>query len=242
MTRENSNIQPRRVLRTIFKVAAIGGALVLAILVAAHFVWKYSGSNQWELVTEKNGIKIYSLKAPGDVIERFRGVTQVRTTLSAAVAMMMQTDTEACKEWFPGCTSIQAIQPWNPQDLTYVHLYRLSAFRPFKPREWLLKARASQDPQTKSVLIEFMAMPDELPQNSCCFRVSHLHNTWRFTPLDNGLVEVEHRMNADQGIPYVMFNRFIPGALYRVLARLQKYLDDHAVLQHARYDLIKEKS
>jgi hypothetical protein len=241
MTKENTSIQPRRVLGTIFRVLAIGGALVLTILVAAHFAWKYSGSNQWEPVIDKDGIKIYTLKAPGEVVERVRGVTHVKTTLNAAVAMMMQTDTKACREWFPGCTSVQAIQPWNPEDLTYIHLYRLTAFRPFSPREWLLKARASQDPQTKSVLIEFLAVPDELPQNSCCFRVSHLHNTWRFTPLDNGLVEVENRQNVDLGIPYVMFNRFIPSAMYRVLARLPKYLEDDR-LQQAKYDLIKEKS
>ncbi len=241
MTRENRSIQPRRVLHTIFKVLAIGGALVLAILVAAHFTWKYSGSNQWELVIDKNGTKVYTLKAPGEVVERVRGVTHVKTTLSTATAMMLQTDTKACAQWFPGCTSSEAVRPWNPQDMTWTHLFRMSAFRPFSPREWLMKARASQDDQTRSVLIEFTGMPDELPQNSCCFRVSHLQNTWRFTPLENGMVEVENRMNIDLGIPYLLFNRFIPGAMYRLLSRLPMYLDDDK-LQHARYELIKEKS
>ena len=86
-----------------------------------------------------------------------------------------------------------------------------------------------------------MAMPDELPQNSCCFRVAHMHNTWRFTPLDNGLVEVENRMNVDLGIPYFMFNRFIPSAMYRTLARLPKQVDNERWRQ-AKYDLIKERT
>jgi hypothetical protein len=241
VTEENASIQPRRVLGKIFKVLAIGGPVILTILVAAHFAWKYSGSNQWEPVIDKNGVKIYTLKAPGHVVERIRGITHVKTTLNAAVESMIQTDSEDCADWFPGCTSIQAIQPWNPHDLTYTHLYRLKANPPFSAREVLIKAQVSQNPQTKAVLIEFMAMPDELPQNSCCFRLSHMHNTWRFTPLDNGQVEVEIRMNVDLGIPYVMFNGFTPGGLYGLLARLQEYLNNDR-WQHARYDLIKEKS
>lgn len=241
MTREPMNTPSKGVLRRVFSALAIGWSIVLTIAVVAHFAWKYSGSNRWEPVIDKNGVKIYTLKAPGSVVKRFRGVTHVKTTMSAAVAIMMQTDTKDCSDWFSGCTSVQAVQPWNPQDLSYVHLFRLKAPPPFSARETLLKARASQDPQTKAVLIEFMAMPDDLPQNACCYRVSHMHNTWRYTPLDNGEVEVEVRMNVDLGLPYVIFNRFIPSGLYRTLSRLPAFLEDDR-WQHFRYDQIKEKT
>jgi hypothetical protein len=224
-----------------FKILTIGGALVLTILVAAHFTWKYSGSGQWEPVINKNGVMIYTLKAPGQVIQRVRGVTHVKTTLNAAVDSMVQTSTKDCGSWFPSCTSLDAVQPWNPRDLTYIQLYRLKGQPPFSAREIVIKARVTQHPLTKSVLIEFMGMPDDIPVNSCCFRVSHMHNSWRFTPLENGQVEVENRMNVDMGLPYVMFNRFAPRALYRLLSKMQPFLDDDR-WQHARYDLIKEKA
>ncbi|MEO8382488.1 MAG: hypothetical protein ABI779_22705 [Acidobacteriota bacterium] len=239
MTTENEIRRPRRWLRGFFKYLALTLMLIVTILVAAHFAWKYSGSNRWVKVIDKNGIQVYTLKSPGQVLKRFRGVTHVKTKLAAAVDLMMQTDTKDCSDWFPGCTSVQAIQPWNPQDLTYIHLFRLKAFRPFAPRETLLKGRATQDPVTKSVLIEFMAMPDDLPPNDCCFRVSHMHNTWRYTPQANGEVEVEVRMNVDLGLPYVMFNRFIPGGVYKTLSRLPKYVDNER-WQKAQFDSIQE--
>ncbi|HEX9981685.1 MAG TPA: hypothetical protein VGF69_00340 [Thermoanaerobaculia bacterium] len=219
----------------------IAAVVLMVLATGAHFAWKYSGSNKWEKVIDKNGVTIYTLKAPGDVVQRVRGVTRVRTTMNAAVDSMMQTSSEDCSTWFPSCKSIAAIQPWNSQDLSYIHLFRLRARGPFDAREVLIKARATQNPVTKAVLIDFMAMPDDLPQNDCCYRVSHMHNTWSFTPLDNGQVEVENRMNVDMGLPYFMFNRFAPRAQYRLLHPLQKYLDNPR-WQQARYPSIQERA
>lgn len=237
----NETNQRRGILGRSFRVVITGVMALLTILVIAHFTWKYSGSNQWEKVIDKDGVTIYTLKAPGETLKRIRGVTHVKTTMNTAVAMMMQTSTEDCKSWFPNCTSLQAVQPWNPHDLTYIQLYRMKAFRPFAPREALLKGRASQDPVSKSVLVEFTASPDEVASDSCCYRISHMQNTWRFTPQADGLVEVENRMNVDLGLPYPMFNRFIPNALYRQLKRLPKQLDNPRFKQ-AKYETIKERT
>jgi hypothetical protein len=240
MTTESTSSKGKGGIGRVFRFLAATGGIILAVLVSAHFAWKYSGSNQWEKIIDKDGVQIYTLKAPGETLKRVRGVTHVKISMSGAVAMMMQTSSEDCRSWFPGCTSIQAVQPWNEKDLTYVQLYRLKAFKPFAPRETLLRGRASQDAVTKAVLIEFTASPDDLPQNACCYRVSHMQNTWRFTPLDNGLVEVENRMNVDLGLPYPMFNRFIPNALYRTLTRLPKQVDNVRWKQ-AKFDGIQER-
>lgn len=222
MTTEST--KSRGVIGKIFRVLLTGGAVIVTLLVVAHFAWKYSGSNQWEKVIEKDGVTVYTLKAPGDTVIRVKGVTQAKSTLSGAVAAMMQTSTQECRTWFPGCTSLDTVQPWNPNDLTYVQLYRMSAFKPFAPRETLLRARASQDAASKAVLVEFTASPDELPLNSCCYRVSHMQNTWRFTPVAKGVIQVENRMNVDFGLPYPMFNRFMPRGLYKQLTRMPKHL------------------
>lgn len=223
-----------------FRVLMTGGAVIVTLLVIAHFAWKYSGSNEWEKVIEKDGVTVYTLKAPGDTVLRVKGITQAKSSLSGAVAAMMQTSTEECRTWFPGCTSLDTVQPWNPKDLTYVQLYRMSAFKPFAPRETLLRARASQDPATKTVIVEFTASPDELPLNSCCYRVSHMQNSWRFTPVSAGVIQVENRMNVDFGLPYPMFNRFMPRGLYRQMTKMDKHLG-RPEWQQARYDGIVEK-
>jgi hypothetical protein len=238
MTAEST--KSRGLMGKMFRVLLTGGVVVLTLLVAAHFAWKYSGSNQWEKAIEKDGVTVYTLKAPGDTVIRVKGITQAKSTLNGAVASMMQTSSEECRTWFPGCTSVATVQPWNPKDLTYVQLFRLTAFKPFAPRETLLRARASQNAATKAVLIEFTASPDELPLNSCCYRVAHMQNSWRFTPLGNGTIQVENRMNVDFRLPYVMFNRFMPRGLHRQLTRIQKHLARPEWAQ-AKYQGIEEQ-
>jgi hypothetical protein len=235
---EKTISQPKRAVGKVLKALSIGGALVITILIASHFIWEYSGSNRWELQTDRNGIKIYSLKAPGAVLKRFKGVTRVKITLNSAAAAMASTDN--CGDWMMNCTSETSIQPWNSQTMTYIHLFRLDYPSPFSPREFLLKGHISQDPDSKAVLAEFMAAPDELPQNSCCFRVAHMRNTWRFTPVENGEVEVEVVMNLDQGLPYVVVNRMAPGSLYALLSDLPRLFNKDE-LRRAKFDLIREK-
>lgn len=99
-------------------------------------------------------------------------------------------------------------------------------------REFLLKTQVTLDPKTKSVLVEFIARPDRLSRNECCFRIADMHNSWRFTPIGKDRIEVEFWENMDIGLPYVLTNKFSPEgtkALFTQLPELlnkPQYLDD----------------
>jgi hypothetical protein len=238
MTNENTQVQPRRVLRFIGKTLLFGSALVVAILVMAHFAWKYSGSNEWKLEIDRNNVQVYSMKTPGEALKNFKVVTRVKTTLDRAVAATLSTETQDCAAWAPSCRSLQSVQPWNPQDMTYIHLYRMNYPKPLAPREFLLKAQVTQDPQSKAAQVEFIALPDRLPRNECCVRVEHMHNRWRFTPLENGEVEVELRTDMNPGVPYFMMNRMTPRFLHKMFRPLQRWYDKEK-WQNARFDLVR---
>ena len=229
----------KRVLRTMLKVSAWGIAAVAVALLAAHLVWKYSGTGTWELAINKKGVKVYTMKVPGETVMRFKATTRVKTSLNRAVMAMVSTKTEDCADWMPGCLSKVAIQPWDSKKLTYTHLYSLDLPSPFRPRDFVIKAKVTQNPADKSVLVKFDAAPDEAPLDACCVRVEKLDNHWRFTPAGNGEVEVESMVNGDQKVPYFMANRFAPRSLYVLCRRLQKFLDQEK-WQHARYDGIVE--
>src|SRR5437588_441207 len=126
MTNENIAAQSKK-RHPVLKAVAIGSVIVIAGLVAGHFAWKYSGSNQWTFEREKNGIKVYSLKTPGRCLKDWKAVTRVKTTLNGALAAMTTTKTEDCAEFNPNCVSIQSIRPWSAQNLSGIHLYRAAA-------------------------------------------------------------------------------------------------------------------
>jgi hypothetical protein len=69
-----------------------------------------------------------------------------------------------------------------------------------------------------------------------------MNNTWRFTPLENGLVEVEQVLNMSDGefIPDWWIDRQKLENMAVRLSRLQDRLDKRKY-QDEKFDFIKEK-
>jgi len=217
---------------------ALGALTLVAILSIAHLAWKYSGSNQWELEIDRGGVKVYSLKSPGSSLKQFKMVTRIKSTLNHAVASLTDKDFENCKDWISSCVSFQSVVPWNPQGQYLINFVRVNYPSPFSPREILTKAQFTQDPKSNVVLVEVTALPDMLPKNDCCYRVPHLHNSWRFTPLENGEIEVEYIQDKDDGLPYIRYNKNLPKALYYLGMALPRFFNKEKY-QHLSFDFIK---
>jgi hypothetical protein len=235
------------VARSIIKIAKFVslGALALVVILSvapfaskAHFARKYSGSNQWELEIDKDGVKVYSLKSPDSPLNKFKAVTRIKTTLSRAVASMLDPDLENCVDWNELCVIVQSVEPWNPQGQYLINYYRSNNPPPLPPRDQVLKIQVTQDAKSKAVLIEVTALPDRLPKNDCCFRVTHMRNSWRYTPVENGEIEIEHQQDADRGYPYDKVNQRTPDNLYRTFRRLPELLNKEKY-HHASFDFIK---
>jgi START domain len=238
MTTENPATR-LRVLRKAVQVLSFGTALVVAILVIAHLVWRYSGSNRWQLVSDEDGIKVYSLKSPGTTLERFRAVTRIKTTLNRVVATMSDSSTEGCRDFDPTCTAGQILEPWDTESRYFVRYFRLDFPSPFTPRDIVMKTQLFQDPRNKSLIVAVSALVDEVPLNPCCVRITHLYNNWRFTPTANGDMEVEFSGDYDFRMPYPLFNRIVPGALHNLLASLEGVFNEEKH-QHADFAFVNQ--
>jgi len=239
MTQEKTTTQPRSLLRKLVRILSFGVALLMAILVIAHFAWKYSGSNQWQLEQDRDGIKVYSMKSPGSTLKKFKGVTRIKSTLSRIVATMMDSSTEGCREFDPTCTAGDFLEQWNSKDQYFVRYFRLDFPRPFSPRDLVVKTQFSQDPQSKAVVVLVTALADGVPPKECCSRITHLNNTWRYTPVENGEIEVEFLGDYDFGMPYPMFNRLVPRALHGLLSEVERVFNEEKH-QHTEFAFVKE--
>ena len=233
---ENAAAKPRTLVRRLVKPVAQVGVALLALYAVASAAWRYSGSNQWEFAEERNGVKVYTLKAPGSDLLQVKGVVRLRTTLGGVVKLLYDPVTTSDYGYHEKRT-IEQVDDW----LGYAS-FRLDLPFPFQTREFVVRSQIHQDPRTKEVLIAAAAAPDKAPPNDCCFRVTEMNNTWRFTPLENGQLELEYVFNTNMGgfMPAVLINRRRPKFVADALSRLQGMLDKKNY-QNAKLDFIQEK-
>lgn len=198
------------------------GLLALVVgLVLAQLFHTFSGSGEWQLLGEKNGVQVYSMKSPGSSLEKFKGVVRVKSTLSRIV-MFMQSE------------SGQDIGFYDPKEIkrqsaqVFWTSWRGVFPEPFKHREFVVKHEFSQDPQTRQVLYQLTSTPDMIPPNECCVRVPGMDNAWRMTPVGNGEIEIEWLVDMDLGgfVPYFIVNQIHPAFIFDFAASLQRRLDD----------------
>lgn len=222
----------RRLAKFLFRVSVS----IVVLLFFAQLIWRFSGSNQWELVQAKDGIKIYSLKVPGSDLLQLRAIGRIHSTLSGVVAWME--DPDACK--VQGCTGAYEIERAGDQLHYYYFQYDYS---PFSKRDFVVSAQLYQNPNTKQVLISVAAAADKVPPRDGYFRVTNLNNQWRLTPLENGQVEVEVENNMDPGgfVPTALFNMKRPKGMYYILTHLESWVGGEKY-QHAKLGFIQEKN
>lgn len=203
--------QAKRVLRIIGKFLAYTVALIAVILTIAHFAWKYSGSNEWELWRDKKGVAIYTLKVPGATRLQFKIVTRLRTTMDRAVAGLTDTSTEGCRHFVTGCISGKIFKHFDEKDLSYIQAYRIpvTQWAFVKDLSFVNKVQISRDPNTGTVIADLVAVPELIPDDPCCTPMTHMHNVWRFTPLPDGRIELVYTEDDDPHMPYFIYNRVL---------------------------------
>jgi hypothetical protein len=228
--------EPKTLVKRLVKVVALVSVSLVTLLFVARLVWRLSGSNEWELVRDQNGVKIYTLKAPGSDLIQVKGVVRVRSTLAGILSFMI--DPATCDDY--GCYDSYIVE--RVDDHLLYSFCRVKLPFLFQPRELVIRSQIHQNAQTKEVLLMNTSAPDKVPPSDCCLRVTDMNNRLRFTPLGNGQVEFEYTMNMDEGgyLPDLLLNIKRPDRVYEVLSGLQKLLDREK-FKNAKLHYIQEK-
>ena len=247
--------QRRRVFRKVLKF--LGGAIVLvaAVLTVAHFAWKYSGSNQWELWRDTNvtpaydktgkplqGVAIYTLKKPGATRLQIKAVTRFHGTMDRVVAVLSDTSTEGCNNFLTGCTSEKIFKPFDEQSLNFVQEFRVDTSKYVSWMKDILcvnKVQFTRDPRTKTVVVSVEGVPELTPHDPCCIRLTDLHAVWRFTPLENGMIELVYTRNDDPHIPYWIYNRIMPTGHIRMGRNVERAVNKEKY-RNAQFAFLRE--
>lgn len=187
------------------------------------------GNEGWKLVKENKGIKVYHRKTSLTAIKVFKGVAELETDLTTLCAFLM--DTCNFPSWIVLCDSAELLEPADEDadkiDQVVYHLYTVNRPPwPIKPRDNVIYSVATQDPETLTLRIKAVSVPDAIPYKEECIRCPLLMVEWKLRPLNNGKTEFTFETLIDVGgwVPAWAINFYAVDVPYTTIQKIRKQM------------------
>ncbi len=174
-------------------------------------------SEGWDLVTNKNGIKIYIRRVELTHINSCKGVMEVEEDFSQVVQLFA--DDENYPEWIDYVDESRVLKRVNETE-AYVYTHNDLPW-PASSRDAITFKWWHQDPKTLVTTAKYISVPDYIPEKESTIRLALLQGKWTFTPRRNGNTIIEYEQVVDPAgwIPLFIANR---GAKYQPYFFLKK--------------------
>lgn len=191
----------------------------------------------WELKKDKNGISVYTKTEGNSGLKVFRGITEVKGSLSSLISLMKSV--EDSPNWIYNCTEATLLKSdsfWEE----YIY-FKTHVRWPFRDRDAIVHLKLSQDPETHIVTITMKGVPDYLPKTDKVVRMPVMEGYWQLAPVDNGRVLITYQMMSDpgQGIPEFLAKTSLIDYPFETLLKL-KSRSQRAEYQNATLPQIVE--
>lgn len=194
-------------------------------------------ASDWQLKKDEDGIQVFVRDIQGSEFRAFRGTVKLHSSLGAIVAVLK--DGEMVKTWLKDCEQSQFLSAFDPAG--YIMYYRTDAPWPVQDRDYALRYRLEQDPQTLTVTLSFKGDASLTPERDECVRVSQIEGAWRLTPQTDGSVQLEYEVSADPNgsLPAWLANQFVVDQPFHTLKKFRKQLQ-LPQYRDQQFDFIRE--
>jgi len=191
----------------------------------------------WELAKSGDGITVYTRSVKGSGFKEYKALTKIEASLSSLVAIVE--DIEAYPSWIHTCKEGKLLKKINEKE-TYNYTINEAPW-PVRDRDAVVHNKISQNTENRVVTIEIKGIPDYIPEKTGLQRVRKIDGFWRFTPLENGSVEVVYQVHSEPGgnLPSWLVNSIVVSQPYYTLVNMQKVLTQPKY-RNAEYSFIKE--
>jgi hypothetical protein len=212
------------------------------LLVSLLHLQSAGAASDWELkVADSDAdIQVFSRVNERGYPE-FRGVTKVKSTLSAFVALFK--DLEHMPNWAYRVRKAERLKVISETE-SYVHIVN-SLPLPLYDRDVIVHSRITQDPKTLQLTFRGSGVADFAPEEERYVRMPVVESSWTFTPLADGMVEVVFQGLGDPGGSLssgllAWFVRLsISEAPYQTILQMKK-LVARPEYRAARYSFVRE--
>lgn len=170
-------------------------------------------AEDWQLVKDEAGIKVYLADVAGSPYKAYRGVTLIKTEMSRLMAL--QENVVASCAWIHECREQRLLKHEGDRSWTYA---RFNTPWPVTPRDSIIEVTTEQGADG-SVTRTLHGVPDYQPQEQGYVRVAEVEGYWKMTPKADGMVEVVYQAHSDPGgsVPSWLSNKFVVEAPFNTL-------------------------
>lgn len=172
----------------------------------------------WDLVKEKNKIKVYTRKVEGKKIKELKIETSIQTSLNSVVKIL--DDVDAHPIWVYKCGAAHITDVISPSEFYY---YITIDFPfPAVDRDMVIYYRRWQDPITKVVTTISTSAHDTQPIVEDYIRIVDFESEYKITPRDDGWVDIVYVLSSDPAgaIPTWMINMAIAKGPVKTMERM----------------------
>lgn len=177
-------------------------------------------TGDWELKKDKNGIQIYTRSKVGSNFKEFKAVTTITASVASLVAIMQ--DTSSYPVLFP-LTSHRELLEEEGETFNVQYIQTDVPF-PVSDRDGIYSFDYGYDSNTGAVRIYIKSLPDYLPRKKKWVRITTGDGYWKFTPKENGTVEIIYQFHVEPGgsIPAWLANAQVVESPWKAMTGLVK--------------------
>lgn len=182
---------------------------------------------QETLVIDRDDVKVWTYKTPNNPILNFRATTVLESTLSGAVALVM--DTEHAAKWAP-YTGKALILDRNDQSGIFTLRMDLNFPFPLKNRDVVIVSNLSQATDGVVTIKNEVVTDPRAPERKEFIRLNRYEGLWQFKPMKSAsgssAIEVTVSGYADpKGVlPVGVINLFVQEQPFQMLRNMQSYV------------------
>ncbi|MGB1222193.1 MAG: hypothetical protein ACPG43_11660, partial [Alcanivoracaceae bacterium] len=165
------------------------------VLLLASSVWA-EPEQDWQLVTDRDGIMVYMAHSDDSKIKTFRGEGEIQADDFRAIANQLD-NYPFIASWMHMISELQDLGRETPYDREIHVTTRLPW--PVSDRDAGIEVRVYQDPETLTVLVPFVARDDIVAPSDSYVRMPELEGYLRFEPLEPGLIYMTFEVVLDPG-------------------------------------------
>jgi hypothetical protein len=202
------------------------------------------GDEGWTLAKDKKGIKVHHRKVDITPINVLKGTAELETDLTTLLAFL--TDLHNFPSWIVMCNSVEVFKSTgdDADEIDQVVYSGRVVNRPpwpVKPRDNVIYAILTQDPETLTLRAKGISLPDSIPHKEGFVRCPLLLMEFRLRPLDNGNTEFIFETVVDVGgwIPDWVINVFSVRIPYMTIQNIRKNMPFEEKYTQKRFKWLK---